>query len=42
MPDMYKVVTLNINALGTQVEMAMLEDFVCKHEIGFLFLQEVT
>jgi exonuclease III len=42
MPDIYKVATLNINALASQVKMAMLEDFVRQHEIDFLFLQEVT
>jgi exonuclease III len=42
MPDIYKVATLNINALAPQVKMAMLEDFVRQHEIDFLFLQEAT
>jgi exonuclease III len=42
MPDIYKVATLNINALASQVKMTMLEDFVHQHEIDFLFLQEVT
>jgi exonuclease III len=42
MPDIYKVATLNINALASQVKMAMLEEFVRHHEIDFLFLQEVT
>jgi exonuclease III len=42
MPDIYKGATLNINALASQVKMAMLEDFVRQHEIDFLFLQEVT
>jgi exonuclease III len=41
MPDIYKVSTLNINALVSQVKMAMLEDFVRQHEIDFFFLQEV-
>jgi len=42
MPDIYKVATLNINALASQVKMVKLEDFVHQHEIDFLFLQEVT
>jgi exonuclease III len=42
MPDIYKVATLTINALASQVKMAMFEDFVRQHEIEFLFLQEVT
>jgi exonuclease III len=42
MPDIYKVATLNIIALASQVKIAMLEDFVCQHEIDILFLQEVT
>jgi exonuclease III len=42
MPDIYKIVTLNINDLESQVKMAMLDDCVRQHEIDFLFLQEVT
>jgi exonuclease III len=42
MPDIYTVASLNINALASQVKIAMLEDFVSQHEIDFLFQQEVT
>jgi len=42
MPDIYKVSTLNINGLGSQVRVAMLKDFLHRHLIDILFLQEVT
>jgi exonuclease III len=42
MTDIYKVATLNINGLTSQKGIAMLEDFLIKHEIDILFLQEVT
>jgi exonuclease III len=41
-PDIYKVATLNVNALAPQVKIAMFEDFVRQHEIDFLFLKELT
>jgi exonuclease III len=42
MTDIYKVASLNINGLTSQLRIAMLEDFLIKHEIDILFLQEVT
>jgi exonuclease III len=42
MTDIYKVATLNINGLMSHLRIAMLEDFLIKHEIDILFLQEVT
>jgi hypothetical protein len=42
MPDIYNVVTLKINALASEVKMAMLEDFVRQHEVDFVFFQQVT
>jgi hypothetical protein len=39
---MYKVATVNINSLSSQVKMAMIEDSVRQHEMEFLFLQVVT
>jgi hypothetical protein len=38
MTDIYKVATLNTNALALQVKMAIIEDFVRQQEIDFLFL----
>lgn len=41
MADIYKIATLNINALASQTRLAMLDDFMRKKEID-IFLQEVT
>jgi hypothetical protein len=42
MTEIYKLATLNINGLASQLRIEMLEDFLIKQEIDVLFLQEVT
>jgi hypothetical protein len=42
MPNSYKTATLNINGLATTPWIAMLEDFLHKHEIDIIFLEKVT
>ena len=42
MPEIYKIATLNINGMVTPPRIAMLEDFLQKHEIDIILLQKVT
>jgi exonuclease III len=42
MSGTYNIATLNINGMSTSTKMAMLTDFLHKHAIDIIFLQEVT
>ena len=41
MTNIYRIATLNINGVSSPTRLAML-DFLHKHEIDIIFLQEVT
>ena len=42
MPETYHIATLNINGTTTPAKMEMLTDFLHRHAIDIIFLQEVT
>ena len=42
MANIYRIATLNINGMSSPTRLAMLGDFLHKHEIDIIFLQEVT
>jgi exonuclease III len=37
-----KIASLNINDISTQTRVGMLRNFIRRHELHFIFLQEVT
>jgi exonuclease III len=37
-----KIATLNVNAITALTRVGMLSEFIKRHELGILFLQEVT
>jgi exonuclease III len=37
-----KIASLNINGISTQTRVGMLRNFIRRHELDFVFLQEVT
>jgi len=40
MKDVFKTATLNINGIATRTSVEMLEDYIRRHELYLLFLQE--
>jgi exonuclease III len=42
MTNIHRIATLNINGMSSPTRLAMLGDFLHKHEIDIIFLQEVT
>jgi exonuclease III len=42
MLSIYRLVTLNFNGMSSPTRLAMLGDFLHKHEIDIIFLQEIT
>jgi exonuclease III len=42
MANIYRIATININGMSSTTILAMLDDFLHKHEIDIIFLQEVT
>jgi exonuclease III len=42
MANIYRIATLNINGMSSSTGLVMLGDFLHKHGIDIIFLQEVT
>jgi exonuclease III len=42
MTNIYKLATLNINGVASQLRIAILEDFLIKQQTDIIFLQEDT
>jgi exonuclease III len=42
MTDVVKIATLNINGITSRTRVSMLEEYIRRHELDIIFLQEIT
>ena len=42
MTDVVKIATLNINGITSRTRVGMLEEYIRRHELDIIFLQEIT
>ena len=42
MTDVVKIATLNINGITSRTRVGMLEEYIRRHDIDIIFLQEIT